>query len=198
MRSLARLLAAVAVGLAVATAGATPALAHGGEEGLVVEPSAAPAGSAVSVRGDLPTTSPVQLVLVGPQAEPVVLATVADPTDGHFEAVVTLPSAAAPGTWRLEARAGGAGGAPFAEHEVGILPGGGAPAEDARADRAEPVAAPAGGALRPDAAAPRAPAEGPRPASRGWAWSAFGAAVVLGAAALVATSAARRRRAEPA
>ena len=201
MRSLARLLAVVAVGLATATAGAAPALAHGGEQGLVVEPAAAPAGSPVSVRGDLPTTSSVDLVLVGPHAERLVLASVADPADGHFETVVTLPPAAAPGSWQLQALAGGS---PLAEQDVGILPAAGAAGEDTRSDRAEPVAAPvaapaaaSSSGIRPDATALRAPV-GVRPAeSREWAWPAVGAAVVAGAAALALIVAARRRRAEP-
>jgi hypothetical protein len=200
MRSLARLLAVVAVGLATATAGAAPALAHGGEEGLVVEPAAAAAGSTVSVRGDLPTTSPVELVLVGSHAERLVLASVADPADGHFETVVTLPPAAAPGTWRLQALVGGA---PLAEHEVGILAAA-APAEDGRDDRAEPVAAPvaapaaaSSGAIRPDAAALQAPVADRPSQSRRWALSALGVAVVAGAVALGVTSTVRRRRAAP-
>lgn len=199
MRSLARLLAVAAVGLATATAGASPALAHGGEQGLVVEPASAPAGSAVSVRGDLPTTSPVDLVLVGPHTERLVLASVADPADGHFETMVTLPPAAAPGTWRLQALAGGS---PLAEHDVAILPGAGAGAagDDIRADRAEPLAAPSAASssgIRPDAAALRAPVEVRPATSREWPWPAVGAAAVSGAAALVLVVTARRRPTEP-
>ncbi|HEX6917676.1 MAG TPA: hypothetical protein VF140_06320 [Phycicoccus sp.] len=197
MSRLLRLLAAVAVVVAATPAGVGPALAHGSEQGLAVEPAAAAPGGWISVRGDLPTTSSVTLVLVGPRGQRIGLASVDDPADGHFETGVLLPAAATPGSWRLQALSGGS---LLAEHEVAVVAAGGGQEEDARLQQAEPVTAPPGTAapaLRPDTAALRAgPDEGSPPEPPGAPVSlAAGSAAVVGVGALAVAFAARRRRA---
>jgi hypothetical protein len=189
-----RTLGAIAVALAAAIALTTPAYAHGGEDGLVVEPAAPSQGGAVSVRGDLPTTSSIVLVLESSAGKGVTLARVEDPPQGHFDTVVTLPPTLAPGTWHVQARVGDT---VLAERELVVSeaapPGGGD-------DRAEPVVVPtvaaraALSAIRPDAASPPAgPAEPVRQsAPANWWPYAVPVVALLGAVAWV-----RRRRPAP-
>ncbi|HET7802234.1 MAG TPA: hypothetical protein VFL38_17560 [Humibacillus xanthopallidus] len=158
MKRLLRPLGAVVVALAVAVAGCPAVGAHGGEDALVLQPPVTTPGGVVGVRGDLPTTNSIRLVLVGvgqgDQGE-VTLARLEDPPQGHFETAVTVPTTAAPGTWHVEAQT--AGGAVLAESELTVLA---ASPSAARDDRAEPVALSPGStaralsAIRPDIAAP--------------------------------------------
>ncbi|TQM62604.1 hypothetical protein [Humibacillus xanthopallidus] len=189
-----RTLGAIAVALAAAIALTTSAHAHGGEDGLVVEPAATSQGGAVSVRGDLPTTSSIVLVLESSAGKGVTLARVEDPPQGHFDTVVTIPPTVAPGTWHLQARVGAT---VLAERELVVSeaapPGG----DD---DRAEPVVVPtvaadaALSAIRPDAAPPPATPAEPSPQSAPAIWWPYAVIVValLGAVAWV-----RRRRGAP-
>ena len=59
------------------------------------------------MRGDVPSTGPIELVLVGPDAATVLVATIDDAANGHFETTVTVPVDSAPGAWSVEARAAG-------------------------------------------------------------------------------------------
>ena len=198
-----RTLGAIAVAQAAANALTTPAHAHGGEDGLVVEPAATSQGGAVSVRGDLPTTSSIVLVLESSTGKGVTVARVEDPQQGHFDAVVTVPPTVAPGTWHLQARVGGT---VLAERELVVSEAGPPGADD---DRAEPVVVPTGAAsaalsaIRPDAASlaakpsepsqpsePSEPSEWVAPAS--WWPYAVLLVALLGAVAWV-----RRRRPAP-
>jgi hypothetical protein len=199
VKALVHLLAAVAVTLVATTTLAAPALAHGGEEDLVIEPRTASPGGPVSVRGDLPTTSSISLVLVGSHGKRLRLASVDDPAEGHFEVVVTIPAGVPPGTWRLQAFAGGS---LLAEDEIGVLAVGVPKNEGAQPDQAEPVAAASGAtppAVRPDAATLAAsPLRDPSTSST-WEWVAVvaGVVTVLVTAAAVTAAAAKRRRPQP-
>ncbi|HET8987391.1 MAG TPA: hypothetical protein VFN43_02680 [Humibacillus sp.] len=152
MKGLLRPLGALVVAVATAFALSPPAGAHGGEEGLVLDPSSTWPGGVLSVRGDLPTTSSIRLVLVGARHGEVTLAQVEDPAQGHFEAVVTVPPTTASGVWHLHAVAGGV---VLAETELTVTAA--SPAGVGQDDRAEPVAASGGSAgralsaVRPDA-----------------------------------------------
>ncbi|EWT01529.1 hypothetical protein N865_10180 [Intrasporangium oryzae NRRL B-24470] len=151
MRGALRTLGAIAVALATAIALTTPADAHGGEEGMVVEPAATSAGAVVSVRGDLPTTSSIVLVLESSAGRTVTLARVEDPPQGHFDTQVAVPATVTPGAWHLQARVGDT---VLAERELLVSEAAQPPAGD---DRAEPVVVPTGpasaalSAIRPDA-----------------------------------------------
>ena len=81
--------------------------AHGGEMGLFIDPATAAPGAVIGVRGDLPTTDPVDLVLVDSAGTEVALARVEDPPNGHFDIQVTLPGDLPPGQWTMIARAPG-------------------------------------------------------------------------------------------
>lgn len=83
------------------------AAAHGDDAGLVIEPSSVAAGGAVSVRGDLPTTNAIELVLVSVDGSELELLSLPDTGAGHFEATIGVPAIATPGTWTVEARAAG-------------------------------------------------------------------------------------------
>jgi hypothetical protein len=65
------------------------------------------AGSSVHLRGDVPSTGPIQIVLVGADPTGLLLATIDDAPNGHFETIVTFPPDVSPGTWAVEARADG-------------------------------------------------------------------------------------------
>lgn len=150
MRRLARAVGAFAVAVAAAIALPAAARAHGGETGLYADPPAVAPGGSLSVRGDLPTTNTVELVVVRPTGTPVPLATVEDPPLGHFEVAVTLPVAVTAGQWWLQARVAGQALAQTS------LPVGMPAATGGVDDRAEPLAAaprtaaPGIGAVRPD------------------------------------------------
>lgn len=183
MRGALRTLGAIAAVLATAIALALPVHAHGGEEGLVVEPAATSPGGAVSVRGDLPTTSSIVLVLESSAGRSVTVARVEDPPQGHFDTLVTVPPTVAPGAWHLQARVGGT---VLAEREL-LVSAVGLPAPGD--DRAEPVVVPTGSAsaalsaVRPDAASVVTRAAGPPDTSTPWWPYAAVALALLGAVA---------------
>ena len=102
LKPLQALLAVVAT-LVVAAAAAPLAYAHDDALRLVVEPTTTSPGGSVTVRGDLPTTSDLDLLLVEPSGRELSVGHVADPPNGHFEAVVTVPVTAVSGTWTIEA-----------------------------------------------------------------------------------------------
>lgn len=192
-----RTLGVIAVALAAAIAVTTPAHAHGGEDGLVIEPAATSQGGAVTVRGDLPTTSSIVLVLESSTGEGVTVARVEDPQQGHFDTVVTVPPTVAAGTWHLQARVGAT---VLAERELVVSEAGLPGADDGRA---EPVVLPTGAAsaalsaIRPGAASLAAQpsesstsSESVAPASR-WPYAVL-LVPLLGAVAWV-----RRRRPAP-
>jgi hypothetical protein len=77
------------------------ALAHGGEYGVVVEPGTATQGASVTVRGDLATTGPVELVLVSLDGDRIPLSTIDDLPDGHFTTTVGLAGDLPPGAYFL-------------------------------------------------------------------------------------------------
>ena len=192
-----RTLGAIAVALTAAIALTTPAYAHGGEDGLVVEPAATSRGGTVSVRGDLPTTSSIVLVLEPSAGKGVTLARVEDPPQGHFDTVVTLPPTVAAGAWHLQARVGVT---VLAERDLVVSeaapPGG----DD---DRAEPVVVPTGAApaalsaIRPDAANLRAkPAEPSQPSAPA-SWWPYAVLVVTLAAAVAWLLRGPRRNRQP-
>jgi hypothetical protein len=189
MTGLQRRIGAIVVALATAIALPSPAQAHGGDEGLVVEPATTSPGGAVSVRGDLPTTSSIVLVLASPAGVSLTLGRVEEPPEGHFETVVTVPPEATSGTWHLEARVAGT---VLAESELTVT--GSASAGGAADDRAEPVAVPSGSAsqalsaIRPAA---MTVAEQPAEPSPGAAWWPY---AVLAVAALGAVGWSYRQR----
>jgi hypothetical protein len=102
-----RALSAIAAATAAAISISGAVAAHSGEWGVFLDaPRSAPGGS-LHLRGDLPSTGPIQIVLVGADATGLLLATIDDAPNGHFETVVTFPSTVAPGVWAVEARADG-------------------------------------------------------------------------------------------
>ena len=176
MRRVLEVASAIAVVLTMAIALPVTALAHDEEPGLMAEPATTWPGGTTTVRGDLPTTSAVTLELVGPEGRRIVLATVEDPANGHFQRAVVIPTAMPSGSWILEATAGGV---PLAKAAVTIAP---RPAAGEQDERAEPVRAP--DALRPTALPSRAKTSAPsatsgRPVLR-WALWAVAAAAAAG------------------
>lgn len=188
MRGALRTVGAIAVALAAAIALVPSAQAHGSEEGLVVEPAATSPGGAVTVRGDLPTTSSIVLVLESSAGRSVTVARVEDPPQGHFDTLVTIPPTVAPGSWHLQARAGGT---VLAERELLVSDAGSPAAED---DRAEPVMVPTGpesaalSAIRPDPASVTTRAPEPSARAPWWTYAVL-VLMLLGAVAWM-----RRRR----
>ena len=148
MRSSRRLLLAIVAMVLAGIAAAPVSHGHGDEQALVLEPSTSWPGGTITIRGDVPTTSTLVLVLRSATGTRATLTTVEDPARGHFETVAAVPASAAPGIWSVVALAG--------VHEVGsaelaIAP---APPTGEQDDRAEPVAA--GPELRPTALPSRA------------------------------------------
>ena len=125
-----------------------PAAAHSGEWGIFLDAVRSTLGGSLHVRGDLPSTGPIQVVLVGTDPAGILLTTIDDAPNGHFETVVTFPSSIAPGVWAVEARAEGMRPARTSIELVPALPPGG-PDEDA------PLASPV--SASPLAASPLAP-----------------------------------------
>jgi hypothetical protein len=83
--------------------------AHGAGTGLYPDrPTTWPGGS-VAVRGDVPSTGPIELVLVDGTGSTggVLVARIEDAPNGHFDVIVTVPTDLEPGSWSLEARAAG-------------------------------------------------------------------------------------------
>jgi hypothetical protein len=114
-------------------------------------------GGSLHLRGDLPSTGPIQIVLVGADTTGLLLATVDDAPNGHFETVVTFPNTVTPGVWAVEARADGM--LPV-RATIELLP---APplAPDDEAAAVSPLSAP------PLAASPLAPVPNPASAAAG-------------------------------
>ena len=102
-----RALVTIAAAIAAAIAFSATTLAHGGEWGIFADPPRSWPGAGVHVRGDLPSTGPIELVLVGPGSVSALVATIDDAPNGHFETMLTLPADLMPGGWTLEARAPG-------------------------------------------------------------------------------------------
>lgn len=100
-----RALVTIAAASAAAIGISAPVHAHDGEWGIFLDTPQSWPGGTVHLRGDLPTTGPVDLVLVGPTTTPLV--TIDDAPNGHFETTVTFPPDAALGGWTVEARAPG-------------------------------------------------------------------------------------------
>ena len=127
------LLAAVAL-LAVSAviAGATTAGAHGNPT-VGVEPNPVAFGGEVTIEGEeFEEETAVSLVLEGVLGE-ISLGTATTDSEGTFSLTVTLPSSAAPGSYRIRAvgpedvavadvriQEGAGGAAPAAEHEAGV------------------------------------------------------------------------------
>jgi len=101
-----RALGTIAVASAAAIVVSGPVAAHSGEWGVFLDAAQSSPGGSLNLRGDLPSTGPIQIVLVGADGRGLLLATVDDAPNGHFEMVVTFPSVA-PGVWAVEARAEG-------------------------------------------------------------------------------------------
>ncbi|MGW5239303.1 hypothetical protein ACWEOW_10260 [Monashia sp. NPDC004114] len=150
-------IAAAALALPVLTA--PTASAHAGEEALLVEPHATWPGGTVMVRGDLPVTSDVHLLLVDSAGRMTQVGRVDDPPSGHFEVPVTVPASTRAGAWSIVAVVGG-----DPVGQVALTVGAAPPAAGERADQAEPM-------LPPGARAAPAPAAQP-PSSGGYAAAA--------------------------
>jgi MYXO-CTERM domain-containing protein len=102
LRALGTIVAALAAAI-VMTGSAT---GHSGEWGIFPDSPTSWPGAGLRVRGDLPSTGPIDLVIVSPGlAAP--LATIDDAPNGHFETTVTVPPALTPGAWEIQARASG-------------------------------------------------------------------------------------------
>jgi hypothetical protein len=149
-----RVLVTVAAALAAAAVAlpalAPPASAHAGEEALLVEPPSTWPGGTVMVRGDLPVSSDVHLLLVDRAGRMTQVGRVDDPPSGHFDVPVTVPAATRLGTWSIVAVAGGD---PVGRAALTVVTAPSAAGE--RGDQAEPI-------LVPRAATPAAtrPADG--------------------------------------
>jgi hypothetical protein len=199
--------AAAAVALPVVAA--PSASAHAGEEALLVEPHATWPGGTVTVRGDLPVTSDVHLLLVDSAGRMTQVGRVDDPPSGHFEVPVTVPASTRVGAWSIVAVVGGD---PVGQVALTIVAA--PPAAGERADQAEPMLAPGARAAPAPAAPPPspagyaagahvvlAPAATPRPqppmSPTGEAWILAGALLASVTAVLTAYLVVRRRRARP-
>ncbi len=159
MSLLRRALVTVATALAAAVVTlpvvAAPASAHAGEKALLVEPQSTWPGGTVMVRGDLPVTSDVNLLLVDAAGRMTPVARVDDPPSGHFDVPVTVPASTRLGAWSIVAVAGG-----DALGRVALTVGAAPPETAERADQAEPILAPGAAA----ASAPAAQGSGGSPA----------------------------------
>ncbi len=117
---------------AVIVAGSTTARAHGNPT-VGVEPNPVAFGGEVTIEGEeFEEDAEVSLVLEGVLGE-ISLGTVTTDSEGMFSLTVTLPSTAAPGSYRIRAvgpedvavadvriRQGEGGAAPAAAHEAGV------------------------------------------------------------------------------
>jgi hypothetical protein len=104
-----RALVMIAAAVAAAIMLGSPVAAHGSETGLYLDrPSSWPGGSLI-VRGDVPSTGPIELVLADTsgRSSDVLVARIDDAPNGHFEIVATMPNGVRPGSWSFEARAVG-------------------------------------------------------------------------------------------
>jgi hypothetical protein len=180
-----RAVGAIAAASAAAIAASGPVAAHSGEWGVFLDAVQSTPGGSLHLRGDLPSTGPIQIVLVGADAAGLPLATVDDAPNGHFETVVTFPSTVAPGVWAVEARADGM---QPARASIELLPAP-PPGPDEEASALSPESAP------PLAASPLAPLPSPASSAAGVdpvPFAAAGLAAVALAALLL-----RTRRPDP-
>jgi hypothetical protein len=102
-----RALGSIVAALAAAIVVSGPVIAHSGEWGVFLDGPRSWPGASVHLRGDLPSTGPIQIVLVGADATGLLLSTIDDAPNGHFETIVTFPRDVTPGVWAVEARADG-------------------------------------------------------------------------------------------
>jgi hypothetical protein len=102
-----RALGTIAAATAAAISISGPVAAHSGEWGVFLDAPKSSPGSSLHLRGDLPSTGPIQIVLVGAESSGVLLTTVDDAPNGHFETFITFPDGLVPGVWAVEARAAG-------------------------------------------------------------------------------------------
>ena len=102
-----RALGSIAAAFAAAIVVSGLVAAHSGEWGVFLDTPRSWPGASVHLRGDLPSTGPIRIVLVGADPTGLLLATIDDLPNGHFETVVTFPLDVAPGPWAVEARADG-------------------------------------------------------------------------------------------
>jgi hypothetical protein len=153
-----RALGSIAAAFAAAIVVSAPVAAHSGEWGLFPDTDRSTLGNSVHLRGDLPSTGPIQIVLVGADPTGLLLATIDDAPNGHFETVVTFPADVAPGVWAVEARAEGMSPA---RATLELLP---APPPGAD-DQADPVGSAEAPAAPPLANSPLAPLPNPSTAS---------------------------------
>jgi hypothetical protein len=153
-----RALGSIAAAFAAAIVVSGPVGAHSGEWGLFFDTAQSTAGGSVHLRGDLPSTGPIQIVLVGADPTGLLLETIDDAPNGHFETVVTFPRDVAPGTWAVEARADGMSPA---RATVELLPA----APPGPGDQAGPVGSAVAPPAPPLATSPLAPLPNPSTAS---------------------------------
>jgi hypothetical protein len=150
-----RALGSIAAAFAAAIVVSGPVGAHSGEWGVFLDTPRSSPGASVHIRGDLPSTGPIQIVLVGADPTGLLLATIDDAPNGHFETIVTYPPDVAPGVWAVEARADGM---TPARATVELLPAP-PPGPD---DQQDPVASAAvSAAAPPGATSPLAPLPNP-------------------------------------
>jgi hypothetical protein len=102
-----RALLSIAAAFAAAIVVSAPVAAHSGEYGLFADPLRSWPGGVLTVRGDLSSTGPIELVMVADGSPDVLILTVDDAPNGHFETTATIPADLAPGAWTLQARATG-------------------------------------------------------------------------------------------
>jgi hypothetical protein len=149
-----RALGTIAAAVAAAIVVSAPVLAHSGEWGIFLDPAQSTPGGSVHLRGDVASTGPIQIVLVGADASGLVLGTIDDAPNGHFQTVVTFPPDVAPGIWAVEARADGMTPARI-DVELSPAP---PPGPD---DRDDPMASPVLAPARPVVGSPLAPVPDP-------------------------------------
>jgi hypothetical protein len=153
-----RALGSIAAAFAAAIVLSGPVVAHSGEWGVFLDSPRSWPGASVHLRGDLPSTGPIQIVLVGADPTGLLLATIDDAPNGHFETIVTFPPNVAPGVWAVEARADGM---TPTRANVELLPAA-PPGPDDQADPMDSAVAPP---APPPATSPLAPL--PNPSSPG-------------------------------
>lgn len=176
----------IAVAVAAAITFPVQVLAHGEDQRLSVDPATVAAGGTITVRGDIESTGPIDLVLVTSAAE-LALGTVEDAPEGHFEELLTVPASAPVGSWALEARVAGLD--PVSAAMMVTAPGG----EDGADQEAEPIGRlPQGLVASPAAVAIGSAPASPSPEDRGPAQAPI--VLLLGVALLLLAVGIRRRR----
>jgi hypothetical protein len=106
-RALGPIAAATAAAILICGLLVGPIAAHSGEWGIFPDQPRSWPGAGLHVRGDVPSTGPIDLVMVGPGSTAVIVATVDDAPNGHFETTITVPAGMSLGAWSIEARAPG-------------------------------------------------------------------------------------------